>query len=85
MSYRYFKVGKCVFLKVKEKISLLRLGSLPKLAMRYCGPFKVSKKIGQVAYMLEFSRSNIVHNIFHVKLLSKYVPAPNQVIDWTMI
>jgi hypothetical protein len=40
-TYKEFKVGEHVFLKVKEKRSLLRLGSYPKLAMRYCGLFEV--------------------------------------------
>jgi hypothetical protein len=38
-----------VFLKVKEKISSLRLGSSPKLAARDCGPFEILDKIGLVS------------------------------------
>jgi hypothetical protein len=34
MTYREFKVGEHVFLKVKEKRSSLRLGSFPKLASK---------------------------------------------------
>jgi hypothetical protein len=34
-------VGEHVFLKVKAKISSLRLRSCPKLAARYCGPFEI--------------------------------------------
>jgi hypothetical protein len=47
--FRYFKVGEHVFLKVKAKNSSLRLGSFPKLAARYCGPFEILKRIGSVA------------------------------------
>jgi len=36
-----FKVGENLFLKVKSKRSLLKLGSSPMLATIYCGPFKV--------------------------------------------
>jgi hypothetical protein len=57
-----------VFLKVKSKRSLLRLGSFPKLAVRYCGPFEVLEKIGPVAYMLALLASMIIHNVFHVYL-----------------
>jgi hypothetical protein len=78
-------VGEHVFLKVKEKRSSLRLGSCPKLAARYCGPFEILEKIGPVAYMLAFPASMRVHNVFHVSLLKKYVPDPNHIIDWTVI
>jgi hypothetical protein len=44
--FRYFKVGKHIFLQVKEKISSLILGCCPKLAARYCGPFEILEKIG---------------------------------------
>jgi hypothetical protein len=43
-----------VFLKVKEKRCLLRLGSFPKLAVRYCGPFEILEKIKSVVYIIEF-------------------------------
>jgi hypothetical protein len=74
-----------VFLKVKAKRSSLRLGSCPKLAARYCGPFEILEKIGPVAYMLAFPASMRVHNVFHVSLLKKYVPDPNHIIDWNVI
>jgi hypothetical protein len=74
-----------VFLKVKKKRSSLRLGSCPKLAVRYCGPFEILEKIGLVAYMLAFSAFMRLHNVFHVSLLKKYVPNPNHIIDWNVI
>jgi hypothetical protein len=37
--FRDFKVGEHVFLKVKVKRSSIRLGSFPKLAAIYFGPF----------------------------------------------
>jgi hypothetical protein len=78
-------VGEHVFLKVKEKISSLRLGSFPKLATRYCGPFEILEKRGPVAYMLALPGSKRVHNVFHVSLLNKYVLDPNCIIDWNVI
>jgi hypothetical protein len=78
-------VGEHVFLKVKEKISLLRLGSFPKLIARYCGNFEILEKIGPIAYMLSFLSSMRLHNLFHVSLLNKYVPYPNHIIDWIVI
>jgi hypothetical protein len=73
-----------VFLKVKDKISSLRLGNCPKLEAIYCGPFEILEKIGPVAYIIAFSTSMRVHNVFHVSLLKKYVSGPNHIIDWTV-
>jgi hypothetical protein len=83
--FRVFKVGERVFLKVKMKKSSLRLGSYPKLAVRYYGPFEILEKIGPIAYMIAFPASMRVHNVFHVSLLKKYVPDPNHIIDWNVI
>jgi hypothetical protein len=70
---------------VKAKRSLLRLGSFPKLAVRYCGPFEILENIGSNAYMLSFHASMRVHDVFHVSLLKKFVLDPNHVIDWNVI
>jgi hypothetical protein len=83
--HKEFKVGEHVFLKVKEKRSSLKLGSCPKLAVRYCGPFEILERIGPIAYILALSASMRVHNVFYVSLLKKYVSDPNHVIDWTVI
>jgi hypothetical protein len=83
--FRDFKVGEHVFLKVKEKRSLLSFGSCPKLTTRYCGPFEILEKIEPIAYILALHASMRVHNVFHVSLLNKYVPDPNHIIDWNVI
>jgi hypothetical protein len=85
MVIKDFKVGEHVFLKVKAKISSLRLSCCTKLEAIYYGPFEILEKIGLVAYMLEFLASMRVHNVFHVSLLNKYVPDPNHIIYWTVI
>jgi hypothetical protein len=83
--FRDFKVGEHVFLKVKEKISSLRLGICPKLIEKYCGPFEILEKIGPVSYVLALLASMRAHIVFHVLLLKKYVPDPNHIIDWDVI
>ena len=35
--------------------------------------------------MLALPTSMIVHNVFHVSLLKKYIPDANHVIDWNVI
>ena len=83
--FRDFKVGEHVLLKVKMKRSSLRLGNCPKLAIRYCGPFKILKKIWLIAFILTLLASMRVHNVFHVSLLKKHVTDPNHIIDWNVI
>ena len=68
-----FQVGEPVFIKVRPKMSSLRLGSCAKLAPRYCGAFEIMSRIGQVAYQLALPPNLRVHNIFHIYVLKKYV------------
>jgi hypothetical protein len=55
------------------------------LVARYRGPFEILEKIRPIAYMITLPASMRVHNVFHVSLLKKYVPGPNQIIDWNVI
>jgi hypothetical protein len=83
--FKDFKMGEHVFFKVESKRSSLRLGSCPKLSARYCGPFEILGKTGKVGYMLAFSASVRVHNVFHVSLLKKCVCNPDHIIDCYVI
>jgi hypothetical protein len=85
ITHREFKVGDHVFLKVKANKSSLKLGNCSKLVARYCGLFVILERIGLVAYMIAFSTSMSVHNVFHVSLLKKYIPDANHAIDWNVI
>jgi len=78
-------VGDHVFLKVKSNKISLKLGSCSKLAAKFCGLFEILERIGPVAYMITFTASMTVHNVFHVSLLKKYIHDPNHVIDWNVI
>ena len=76
-----FRQGDKVFIRVKPKKSSLRLGKHKKLAYKYCGPFKVTKRIGKPAYKLKLPPHLHVHNVFHVSLLKQYTPNPSHVLD----
>ena len=57
-------MGEHVFTKVRAKKSSLNLGSCAKLAPRYCGPFEIPSRMGQVAYQLDLPPNLEVHNVF---------------------
>ena len=78
-TYREFKVGDVVFLKVKANRSSLKLENCSKLAVRYCGPFEILERIGTVSYMIAFPASMSIHNVFHVSFLNKYIHDANHV------
>ena len=63
-----------VWLRVRLKKSSLSTGRFTKLSPRYCGPFKVLKRIGEYAYKLELLDHVRVHSVFHVSLLKPFVP-----------
>nr|GEY54879.1 putative reverse transcriptase domain-containing protein [Tanacetum cinerariifolium] len=67
-----FQVEDKAMLKISHWKGVVRFGKREKLNPRYVGPFKVLKKVGDVAYKLnlpeELSR---VHNTFHVSNLKK--------------
>ena len=75
-------MGEHVFIKVRPKKSSLRLGSCAKLAARYCRPFGILSRIGQVAYQLDLRPNLKVHNVFHISVLKKYVHDATHVINW---
>ncbi|GJU71738.1 hypothetical protein Tco_1263143 [Tanacetum coccineum] len=69
-------------LKVSPWKGVVRFGKRGKLNPRYVGPFKVLKKIREVAYKLELPEElSRVHNTFHVSNLKKcYADEPLAVL-----
>ncbi|XP_059302296.1 uncharacterized protein LOC132054272 [Lycium ferocissimum] len=72
-----FSVGDWVFVKLKlYRQHSLRLQRHHKLGRRYFGPFKVIKRIGQVAYKLDLPEEAKIHHVFHVSMLRRCVGIP---------
>jgi len=65
-----FTVGDQVLLSTKN-LTLKMVGS-SKMMPKYIGPFKVAKRINQVAYQLILPPCMKIHNVFHVSLLNEY-------------
>ncbi|GKF63958.1 hypothetical protein Tco_0187406, partial [Tanacetum coccineum] len=67
-----FKVGDKVMLKVSPWKGVVRFLKRGKLNPRFVGPFKVIKRVRDVAYTLELPEElSRVHNTFHVSNLKK--------------
>ena len=60
-----------VFLKVSMQSQTLKTGKCEKLSPRYCGPFKILKKIGDIAYGLKLPEGIKAHLVFHVSKLKR--------------
>lgn len=76
-----FQVCDKMLLKVSPWKWVLRFGKKGKLRPRYIGPYKISEKIGAVAYQLELPEElKAIHNTFHVSNLKKCITEEGVVI-----
>ncbi|GKD99213.1 putative reverse transcriptase domain-containing protein, partial [Tanacetum coccineum] len=72
-----FSVGDYVLLKVSPWKGVVRFGKKGKLAPRFVGPFKITVRIGSVAYRLRLPQElRSVHDTFHVSKLMKCLADP---------
>lgn len=92
-SDREFEIGDMVYLKLQPYMQMsVSMRRNHKLAARYYGPYKVTKRVGKVAYQLELPNHSRVHNVFHVSQLKKKLgdtivvqtdlPGTNDVGEW---
>ncbi|XP_049399714.1 uncharacterized protein LOC125863739 [Solanum stenotomum] len=75
-----FFIGDWVFLKVSPMKGVMRFGKKGKLSLRYIGPYKIIRRVGQVAYELELPQElSTVHPVFHVSMLRKCIGDPSRI------
>ncbi|WMV45280.1 hypothetical protein MTR67_038665 [Solanum verrucosum] len=61
-------------------------GNKGKLSPRYIGPYRISKRIGNVAYKVELPQVlAVVHSVFHISMLRKYMGDPSLIIPTAYI
>lgn len=69
-SDREFAIGDYVFMKLQPYRQFsLRKHAFHKLNPKYYGPYKVTDRVGKVAYQLELPDNSGVHNVIHVSQL----------------
>jgi hypothetical protein len=67
-----FEVGDLAFLRLQPyRSSSLKKSGENKLKPHFYGPYKVIKRVGDVAYVLELLEGSRIHNTFHVSCLKK--------------
>nr|GEZ24345.1 putative reverse transcriptase domain-containing protein [Tanacetum cinerariifolium] len=77
-----FQVRDKVMIKVSPWKGVVRFGKRGKLNPRYVGPFKILKRIGDVAYKLDLPEElSRVHNMLHVSNLKKSLPLDGLHLD----
>ena len=69
---RAFEVGDMVFLRLQPyRQSTLKYGGAKKLKPCFYGPYRVLRRVGEVAYEIELPPDSRVHNVFQVSFLKK--------------
>ena len=77
-----FQVGDWVFLKLSPWKGVVRFGKRGKLSPRYIGPYEIIERVGSLAYRLALpSELSMIHNVFHVSMLRKYIADPSHVLE----
>ncbi|WVZ62939.1 hypothetical protein U9M48_012628 [Paspalum notatum var. saurae] len=77
-----FEAGEFVYLKVSPLCGIKRFHTRGKLGPRYVGPYKIKKRIGDLAYELELPEHlSGVHPVFHVSQLRKCLRLPEDQIS----
>ena len=74
-----FEVDDWVYLKVSPLRGTRRFHVRGKLALRFVGPFRILRKVGDIAYRLDLpSELAGVHPVFHVSHLKKCLRVPEE-------
>jgi hypothetical protein len=74
-----FEEGDLVYLKVSPLRGMRRFKVKGKLPPLFIGPFRIFRRIGEMAYQLELPDNlSDVHNVFHVSQLKKCLCVPEE-------
>ena len=77
-----FELDNWVFLKVSPMRGVMGFAKNGKLSLLYIGSYRISNRIGNIAYELELPQElAAVHPIFHVSMLNKCMGDPSLIIQ----
>jgi hypothetical protein len=78
-----FEVGDRVFLKVSPMRGVIRFGKRGKLTPRFVGPFKITQRLGRLAYRIALPPDLVgMHDVFYVSMLRKYIANPDVIVEY---
>ena len=70
-----------MYLKFSSMKGVIRFGKKGKLSSRYIGPYRTSKRIGNLAYELELPQElAALDPIFYISMLNKCMDDPSLII-----
>lgn len=73
-SDRVFQVGVMVYLKIQPYVQTsVATRANHELAYKYFGPFEILQRVGVVAYRLRLPETAMIHPVFHVSQLKKFI------------
>ncbi|XP_027769560.1 uncharacterized protein LOC114075258 [Solanum pennellii] len=76
-----FEVDEWVYLNISPIKGFMRFGKKGKLIPRYIRPYRIYKRVGDVAYELELPPElAAVHPVFHISILKKFMGDPSLII-----
>jgi hypothetical protein len=74
-----FEEGDHVYLKVSPLRGMRRFKVKGKLSPRFIGPFRIFRRVGEMAYQLELpDHLSDVHDVFHVSQLKRCLCVPEE-------
>jgi hypothetical protein len=74
-----FEEGDHAYIKVSPLRGMRRVKVKDKLSPRFIGPFRVFRRVGEMAYQLKLPNNlSDVHNVFHVSQLKKCLRVPEE-------
>ncbi|XP_069148274.1 uncharacterized protein [Solanum lycopersicum] len=76
-----FEVDDSVYLRVSPMKGVMRFGKKGKLSPRCIGPYRIYKRVGNVAYELELPQKlAVIHLVFHIFILKKCLDDPSLIV-----